>query len=87
MSVQHHPTLLDATCWPRLNTTLDNVGRCWLEYLLKIFVKHCATLLAQQRCTMLASFEKAYIGFVFNKVIFYLFNVSNFYLTGLGTVD
>ena len=28
MSVQHHPTLLDATCWPRLNTMLDDVGRC-----------------------------------------------------------
>ena len=28
MLVQHHPTLLDATCWPRLNTMLD-VGSCW----------------------------------------------------------
>ncbi len=26
--------------------------------LLKIFVQHCATLLAQQCCTMLASFEQ-----------------------------
>ena len=33
MLVQHHPTLLDATCWPRLNTILDNVGRCWLEFI------------------------------------------------------
>ena len=33
MFVQHHPTLLDATCWPRLNTMLDDVGRCWLEFI------------------------------------------------------
>ena len=26
MLVQQHPTLLDATCWPRLNTMLDDVG-------------------------------------------------------------
>ena len=26
MLVQHHPTLLDATFWPRLNTMLDDVG-------------------------------------------------------------
>ncbi len=24
--IQHHPTLLDATCWPRLNTMLEDVG-------------------------------------------------------------
>ncbi len=29
--------------------------------LLKIFLQHCATLLAQQCCTMLASFEQASI--------------------------
>ena len=34
MLVQHHPTLLDATCWPCLNTMLDDVGRCWLEFKL-----------------------------------------------------
>ena len=28
MSVQHHPTLLDATRWSRLNTMLDDVGTC-----------------------------------------------------------
>jgi len=28
MLVQRHPTLFDATCWHRLNTMLDNVGRC-----------------------------------------------------------
>ncbi len=26
MLVQHHLTLSDATCWPRLNTMLDDVG-------------------------------------------------------------
>ncbi len=26
MLVQHHATLLDATCWPRLNTMLDDGG-------------------------------------------------------------
>ena len=26
MLVQHHPTLLDATCWPCLNTKLEDVG-------------------------------------------------------------
>ena len=26
MLVQHHPTLFDAKCWPRLNTMLDDVG-------------------------------------------------------------
>ncbi len=34
MLVQHHPTFLDVTCWPRLNTMLDNVERCWLEFKL-----------------------------------------------------
>ncbi len=24
--IQHHATLLDATCWPRLNTMLEDVG-------------------------------------------------------------
>ncbi len=43
MFVQHHATLLDATCWPRLNTMLDDVGLSL--NLLKIFVQHCATLL------------------------------------------
>ena len=32
MLVQHRPTLLDATCWPRLNT--NDVGRCWLDFKL-----------------------------------------------------
>ncbi len=42
MLVQHHPTLLDVTCWPRLNTMLDNVGRCWLEFKLSSnIVQHC----------------------------------------------
>ena len=41
MSVQHHPTLLDATCWPRLNTMLEDVGL--ILNLLKIFIQHCAT--------------------------------------------
>ncbi len=40
----HHPTLLDATCWPRLNTMLDDVGLG--VSLLKIFVQHRATFLA-----------------------------------------
>ena len=57
MLVQHHPTLLDATCWPRLNTMLD-VGLSL--NLLKIFLHHRTTLLAQQCCTMLASFEQAF---------------------------
>ena len=37
MLVQHHPTLLDATCWPRLNSILDDVG--WSLNLLKICVQ------------------------------------------------
>ena len=45
MLVQRHPTLLDATCWPRLNTMLDDVGLSL--NLLKIFIQHRATLLAQ----------------------------------------
>ena len=63
MLVQHHPTLLNATCWPRLNSI------CWMMLeevglslnLLIIFVQHCAILLAQQCCMMLASFEQAFI--------------------------
>ena len=27
MLIQHHPALLDATCWNRLNTLLDDDGR------------------------------------------------------------
>ncbi len=46
------------------------VGWCWIMLedvslslnLLKIFVQHRATLLAQQCCTMLASFEQALIN-------------------------
>ncbi len=45
MLVQHHPTLLNATCWPRLNTMLDDVGLSL--NMLKIFVQHRATLLGQ----------------------------------------
>ncbi len=41
----HHPTLLDVTCWPRSNT-MEDVGLSL--NLLKIFVQHRATLLAQQ---------------------------------------
>ena len=40
--VQHHPTLLDATCWPRLNTMLEDVGL--ILNLLKIssnIMQHC----------------------------------------------
>ena len=58
MLVQQHPILLDATCWPRLNTMLDDDGLSL--NLLKIFVQHYATFLAQQcNCTMLASLEQA----------------------------
>ncbi len=57
MLVQHHLTLLDATCWSRLNTVLEDVDLSL--NLLKIFVQHRATLLAQQCCTMLVSFEQA----------------------------
>ena len=42
MSVQHHPTLLDATCWPRLNIMLEDVGL--ILNLLKIssnIMQHC----------------------------------------------
>ena len=45
MLLQHHATMLDQTCSPRLNTMLDDVGRSWLELtLLKIssnIVQHC----------------------------------------------
>ena len=58
MLIQHHPTLLDAICWRRLNTMLENVGLSL--NLLKIFVQQRATLLAQQCCTILASFEQAF---------------------------
>jgi hypothetical protein len=44
-------SLLDETCWPRLNTMLDDVSLSL--NLLKIFIQHRATLLAQQCCTML----------------------------------
>ena len=54
MLVQHHPTLLNATCWPRLNTTLDNVGRCWLEFkLAKNFRPTCIVCI----CMYLISLE------------------------------
>ena len=37
-----------------------HVGRCWLHCKLALnFVKHHATLLGQQCCMMLASFEQA----------------------------
>ena len=42
MLVQHHPTLLYATCWPRLNTMLEDVGL--ILNLLKIssnIMQHC----------------------------------------------
>ena len=42
MLVQHHPTLLDATSWPRLNTMLEDVGL--ISNLLKIssnIMQHC----------------------------------------------
>ena len=42
MLVQHHPTLLDATCWPRLNSMLEDVGL--ILNLLKIssnIMQHC----------------------------------------------
>ena len=57
MLVQHHPTWLDATCWPCLNAILDDVGLSL--NLVEIFVQHRATLLAQQCCIMLALFEQA----------------------------
>ena len=41
-----------------LNTMLDDVGLSL--NLLQIFVQHFATLLAQQCCMMLASFEQAF---------------------------
>ena len=55
MLVEHHPTLSDATCRPRLNTILDDV--CLNLNLLKIFVQH--------RATLLASFEQALSDSVF----------------------
>ena len=42
MLVQHHPPLLDATCWPRLNTMFEDVGL--ILNLLKIssnIMQHC----------------------------------------------
>ncbi len=39
--------------------------------LLKIFVQHCATLLAQQCCMMLASFEQAFNRIFFIKCLVY----------------
>ena len=42
MLVHHHSTLLDATCWPRLNTVLEDVGLSL--NLFKTFVKRGATL-------------------------------------------
>ena len=42
MLVQGHPTLLDATCWPHLNTMLEDVGLIF--NLLKIssnIMQHC----------------------------------------------
>ena len=36
MLAQHHATLLDATCWHRLNTMLDDVVQCWLEFKLAL---------------------------------------------------
>ena len=39
MLVQHHPTLLDATCWPRLNTVLEDVGL--IETCLKFRPTSC----------------------------------------------
>ena len=66
---QYHPTLLDATCWPRLNTMLDDVSGLSLS-LLKIFVQHRRTLLDQQSCsTMLALFEQAYMLYCVRRVL------------------
>ena len=80
MLVQHHPTLLDATCWPCLNTI------CWIMLedvglslnLLKIFVQHRATLLAQQCCTVLASFEQPSSECVFYKDSLQLLSMIKF---------
>ncbi len=64
MLVQHHPTLLNATCWPRLNTILDDVGGSWLEFKLAYNFRPtlCNTVgPGQQCCMMLTSFEQAFI--------------------------
>ena len=37
MLVQHHPTLLDAACWIRLNTLLDDDSRYWTSLVGYIF--------------------------------------------------
>ena len=45
MLVHHHSTLLNATCWPRLNTVL-----VLSLNLFKIFVHNGTTVLGQQCC-------------------------------------
>ena len=60
MLAQHHPTLLDATCWACLNTRLEVLDDVGLSLnLLEILFQHRETLLNQQYCPMLASFEQA----------------------------
>ncbi len=83
--VQHHPTLLVATCWPRLNTMLDG---CWIMLedigfslnFPKISVQHRATLLVQQCCTMLASFEQVLMMWKFSQLKNAYFNFLNMHV-------
>ena len=51
MLLHHRPTLLNATCWPRLKTMSDDVENVGLSLnLLKIFLQHRAASLGQ--CTV-----------------------------------
>ena len=75
------PVQTKPTCWSNItqHCWMQHVGLvcrlCWIMLedvglslnLLKIFVQHCATLLAQQCCKMLASFEQASSECVFYK--------------------
>ena len=61
MLVQHHLTSFEH--YEQDWMMLDNVEDVGLSLnLLKIFVQHRARLLAQRCCTMLASFEQAFMS-------------------------
>ena len=64
MIAQHHPTLLDAKCWPHLNTTLDCFGLN-LD-LLKTFVQQRTTLWVVLAATVLHGVGFVWTGLALN---------------------
>ena len=60
MLVQHHPILLNATCWIRLNILLDDDGLSWSSLIGEIFFCNIRPTWMNKKCwTMQDPFEWA----------------------------